>query len=288
MEFGDEDADAWRDGGACAHEEDESEAEDDAEREFWRDYPAVALAAPAAAPAAAALEPRAAGRCDNVYTNQKAGMDGVDKEHVQRVVYELSKDSECVARAGAAADAAARGLLGLAADAPLLPRRVAAAPLPRRVAASYFKEARRRDAVTDARAAALAACLAALTPADLAAGERAAAARARALDAERDLSRTWLCVDMDAFYASVEIRDNPALAAVPMVRSPSARPPLPPAPHARARTAPPGGGQHLHDNDQQLRGAALRRARSDAGLHRRAALPAAGAGAALLRQVRPA
>jgi DNA polymerase kappa len=89
-------------------------------------------------------------------------------------------------------------------------------PAPRRAARSYFKEARRRDAATDARCAALAARAATLTPPQLAASARAVATRVRALDAQRDLSRTWLCVDMDAFFASVEIRDAPALAHVPM------------------------------------------------------------------------
>ena len=36
------------------------------------------------------------------------------------------------------------------------------------------------------------------------------------LEATRDLSRTWLHVDMDAFYASVEERDQPSLKQQPM------------------------------------------------------------------------
>jgi DNA polymerase kappa len=36
------------------------------------------------------------------------------------------------------------------------------------------------------------------------------------LEAHRDLTRTWLHVDMDSFFASVEERDNPALAALPV------------------------------------------------------------------------
>ena len=36
------------------------------------------------------------------------------------------------------------------------------------------------------------------------------------LEAERDLSRVIVHLDMDAFFASVEIRDNPELANLPV------------------------------------------------------------------------
>ena len=36
------------------------------------------------------------------------------------------------------------------------------------------------------------------------------------LERDRDLTRTWLHIDMDMFYAAVEIRDNPALAELPI------------------------------------------------------------------------
>ena len=35
-------------------------------------------------------------------------------------------------------------------------------------------------------------------------------------EAERDLTRTWFHIDMDMFYAAVEIRDNPSLADKPV------------------------------------------------------------------------
>lgn len=34
------------------------------------------------------------------------------------------------------------------------------------------------------------------------------------LEANRDLSQTFFHIDMDAFYASVEIRDNPKLKGI--------------------------------------------------------------------------
>ena len=33
---------------------------------------------------------------------------------------------------------------------------------------------------------------------------------------ERDMSRTWIHVDMDAFYAAVEMRDDPTLLEKPL------------------------------------------------------------------------
>jgi hypothetical protein len=36
------------------------------------------------------------------------------------------------------------------------------------------------------------------------------------LEAHRDLTRVWLHVDMDAFYASVEERDDPTLKTIPV------------------------------------------------------------------------
>lgn len=36
------------------------------------------------------------------------------------------------------------------------------------------------------------------------------------LEVQRDLSQVWLHVDMDAFYAACEERDNPQLKSVPI------------------------------------------------------------------------
>jgi len=53
--------------------------------------------------------------------------------------------------------------------------------------------------------------------------------------ASRDLSRTWIHVDLDAFFASVEELDDPELVRTP---PPPSFPPLPPAWQARIN--------HLH------------------------------------------
>ena len=37
-----------------------------------------------------------------------------------------------------------------------------------------------------------------------------------ALEAERNLSRIWMHVDLDAFYAAVETLEDPSLAGKPM------------------------------------------------------------------------
>ena len=36
------------------------------------------------------------------------------------------------------------------------------------------------------------------------------------MERERDLTRTWFHIDMDMYYAAVEIRDNPKLAELPI------------------------------------------------------------------------
>ncbi|GLJ15483.1 hypothetical protein SUGI_0254190 [Cryptomeria japonica] len=109
-----------------------------------------------------------------VYTNAKAGMDGVDREKVQKVVYEMSKGSK------------------------------------------YFENEKRREAYIQQRIDNLCCQAALLTSSDIAKFERVADRRVLGLEGARDLSRTWMHVDMDAFYAAVETLENPSLAGKPM------------------------------------------------------------------------
>ncbi|XP_044481514.1 DNA polymerase kappa-like isoform X1 [Mangifera indica] len=109
-----------------------------------------------------------------VYTNAKAGMDGVDKEKVQRVVYEMSKGSK------------------------------------------YYENEERKEAFIRQKIEHMRARCAKLTPHDISHHQKVADKRVAELEATRDLSRTWLHVDMDAFYAAVETLSNPSLKGKPM------------------------------------------------------------------------
>jgi DNA polymerase kappa len=80
----------------------------------------------------------------------------------------------------------------------------------------FYKEQQRRDAATDARVVGLLDKLDQLSPLHVAAAERALAPRLAKLESGRDLSRHWLVVDMDAFFASVEERDDPRLKTLAM------------------------------------------------------------------------
>ncbi|XWS54679.1 hypothetical protein CRYUN_Cryun10bG0110300 [Craigia yunnanensis] len=109
-----------------------------------------------------------------VYTNAKAGMDGVDKEKVQRVVYEMSKGSK------------------------------------------YFENEERKEAFIRQKIEHMRARAAKLSAVDLSHFQKVVDKRILELEATRDLSRIWLHVDMDAFYAAVETLSNSSLKGKPM------------------------------------------------------------------------
>ncbi|XP_062178105.1 DNA polymerase kappa [Alnus glutinosa] len=109
-----------------------------------------------------------------VYTNAKAGMDGVDKERVQKIVYGMSKGSK------------------------------------------YFENEERKEAFMRGKIESMRVQCAKLTPADISQYQMVADRRILELEATRDLSRIWLHVDMDAFYAAVETLSNPSLKGKPM------------------------------------------------------------------------
>lgn len=80
---------------------------------------------------------------------------------------------------------------------------------------AHFQNEQRKQQATEERVRRMQAQAAALSAHDLARHTAAADEKVAELEATRDLTRTWLHVDMDAFFASVEELDNPALAGRP-------------------------------------------------------------------------
>ncbi|KAL3350440.1 hypothetical protein AABB24_023083 [Solanum stoloniferum] len=109
-----------------------------------------------------------------VFTNAKAGMEGVDKEKVQRIVYEMSKGSK------------------------------------------YFENEEKKEAYTKQKIENMRIQYSKLTAQDISHHQKIADKMILELEATRDLSRIWLHVDMDAFYAAVETLCNPSLKGRPM------------------------------------------------------------------------
>ncbi|EOA36744.1 hypothetical protein CARUB_v10012571mg [Capsella rubella] len=111
---------------------------------------------------------------NTVFTNAKAGMEGVDKEKVQRIVYEMSKGSK------------------------------------------YFQNEERKDALMKQKIEHMRDRCAKLSSSVLSTYQKVVDRRILELEASRDLSRIWLHVDMDAFYAAVETLSDPSLKGKPM------------------------------------------------------------------------
>lgn len=104
----------------------------------------------------------------------KAGMEGLDKEKINRIILEASKGSKF-----------------------------------------YENEVRKEQQVTS-RVRKMLGELGKITEPQKAMALLAADVEVEALESSRDLSRIIVHVDMDAFYAAVETRDNPSLKDVPM------------------------------------------------------------------------
>ncbi|XP_024531805.1 DNA polymerase kappa [Selaginella moellendorffii] len=111
---------------------------------------------------------------DTVFLNAKAGMSGVDKEKVQKVVYEMSKGSR------------------------------------------YFENEQRKEAILQQRIEKFREQAAKISTTKLAETKAAVDRGILELEASRNLDKTWMHVDMDAFYAAVETVEDVSLSCKPM------------------------------------------------------------------------
>lgn len=165
-----------------------------------------------------------------VFTNAKAGMQGVDKEKVKQVVYEMSKDSphfieeqrkQVHARAVSArprlplSPTLSHSAHGVAPCLRKCVRKLSNATLPCSPDVHAYVQAKVKERIERMKGA-----LQQVTPEALAHRQAALDGELLKLESHRDLTRTWMHVDMDAFYASVEERDNPALKTVPVAGAP--------------------------------------------------------------------
>lgn len=80
---------------------------------------------------------------------------------------------------------------------------------------AHYQNEQRKMKQTEERIARMGATAAAFSPEELAAKAAAVDARVAELEATRDLTRTWIHVDMDAFFAAVEELDRPSLRGKP-------------------------------------------------------------------------
>ncbi|KAL8616660.1 hypothetical protein ACOMHN_031642 [Nucella lapillus] len=106
--------------------------------------------------------------------DHKAGMQGLDKEHINQIIYEVSKGSR------------------------------------------FFENERRKEEQMQQRLQEQERKRRTILDSDLQKGLREADSLIAELKQSRDLSQSIVHVDMDAFYAAVEMRDNPSLRNKPM------------------------------------------------------------------------
>ncbi|XP_064474343.1 DNA polymerase kappa-like [Ornithodoros turicata] len=104
----------------------------------------------------------------------KAGLQGVDKEFVNKVIQEISKGTP------------------------------------------YYEHQQKRQQRIDKKVEAMLCELSKLSPAQIQPEEEKMNHLAEKMERSRNLDRVIVHIDMDAYYAAVEMRDNPALRDVPM------------------------------------------------------------------------
>ncbi|CAF1090496.1 unnamed protein product [Rotaria sordida] len=104
----------------------------------------------------------------------KAGMEDLDKEKINKLIQEASKNSK------------------------------------------FFKQQQRREEENRRRIEVKLSKIKSFSTFQIEQAEKSADRYLNQLDKTRDLSRIFCHIDMDAFYASVEMRENPALQHVPM------------------------------------------------------------------------
>ena len=80
---------------------------------------------------------------------------------------------------------------------------------------AHFQNEQRKMTQTQQKIDKMRKIAASLTPGDLVARAASVNHQIADLEATRDLTRTWIHVDMDAFFAAVEERDNPSLQGRP-------------------------------------------------------------------------
>ncbi|XP_036365843.1 DNA polymerase kappa-like isoform X2 [Octopus sinensis] len=106
--------------------------------------------------------------------DNKAGMQNLDREKINQIIYEASKGSK------------------------------------------YFENEKKKDKQVDIKIAEQRQKIAHFTAKEMNKAEKEADALLKRLEEKRDLSRTIVHIDMDAFFAAVETRDNPSLLDKPM------------------------------------------------------------------------